>query len=194
MERAFEDPFTYLAADINEDKEVDMDDYFLLEELVSGEEDEWPLERQWVFFNQEHVDNMSENPLEDELSETVYISNLTNNAQRGFFTGILKGDLTYFEGELRQEEAEVVKRKLENTDLAVFPNPFNDRLFFNNFSGNNLRIEMFNLQGQKIWEVDTDAKRIEYSASKEDAESTYFYRIYSEGYLLKTGKLIKSRN
>ncbi|MDA8692598.1 hypothetical protein N9L92_00940, partial [Saprospiraceae bacterium] len=39
---SFNNAYTHIAADINEDKIINIEDYYILKDLINGEEDEWP--------------------------------------------------------------------------------------------------------------------------------------------------------
>ncbi len=99
-ERFFTMPYTYLAADVNEDGKVDVEDLHLLRNLQGQAESEWPEERQWVFYTKSSVDFMP-NPEETDnmnLIQTYNIQDLFYGfAEDKQFIGVLKGDLDYYE-------------------------------------------------------------------------------------------------
>ncbi len=93
-------PYTYLAADINEDGKVDVEDLHLLRNLQGQAESAWPEERQWVFYTKGSVDFMP-NPEETDnmnLIQTYNVEDLFYGyAEDKQFIGVLKGDLDYYE-------------------------------------------------------------------------------------------------
>jgi hypothetical protein len=93
-ESTFNNPYTYLAADINEDGQVDINDYHLLRNLFGQEESAWPNQKQWMFFHLDASHTMGEIPSISEFAETK-LSQGIHNAMH--FFGILKGDLDYYE-------------------------------------------------------------------------------------------------
>ena len=98
-ERYFANPYTYLAADINEDGKVDVSDYHLIRNLRNATEADWPDQRQWVFYTKRSVDNMK-NPENGnmDLLQSYSISDLYYGfAEDKDFIGVLKGDLDYYE-------------------------------------------------------------------------------------------------
>lgn len=99
-ERYFANPYTYLAADINEDGKVDVNDYHLIRNLRGATEAQWPDQRQWVFYTHSSVDNMG-NPSSDNEMQLLQDYNIQSlyygYAEDKNFIGILKGDLDYYE-------------------------------------------------------------------------------------------------
>ena len=99
-ERFFTNAYTYMAADINEDGRVDIEDFHLLVNLQGLSESEWPEERQWVFYTKNSVDIMPD-PEEHNnmnLHQSYEINRLYYGyAENKHFIGVLKGDLDYYE-------------------------------------------------------------------------------------------------
>ena len=99
-ERFFTNAYTYMAADINEDGRVDIEDFHLLVNLQGLSESEWPEERQWVFYTKNSVDIMPD-PEENNnmnLHQSYEINRLYYGyAENKHFIGVLKGDLDYYE-------------------------------------------------------------------------------------------------
>ena len=89
-----------MAADINEDGRVDIEDFHLLVNLQGLSESEWPEERQWVFYTKNSVDIMPD-PEEHNnmnLHQSYEINRLYYGyAENKHFIGVLKGDLDYYE-------------------------------------------------------------------------------------------------
>lgn len=97
-QQPFQNTYTYLAADINEDNIVDSQDLMLLKNLVNSTEDSWPHERQRIFYYKPSLDNMSEQPLDDNLKKHHEVKYLHyGNADKVDFVTILKGDLSFYE-------------------------------------------------------------------------------------------------
>ena len=99
-ERYFVNPFTYIAADINEDGYVNVDDYNLFRNLENASEEMWPDQRQWVFYTKTSVDNMSapESNVRMNLAQSYTINLLDYGyGENKQFVGILKGDLDFYE-------------------------------------------------------------------------------------------------
>ena len=109
-----------------------------LKKLISGEEDEWPNERQWVFYDVANMANMSDTPLQDELSQTVHIENIQSKSHNLDFMGILKGDLDKLEI-VNEDESLDRERNLKNRgqskNISIFPNPFVNDLKISNTTG-----------------------------------------------------------
>jgi len=185
---AFKSPYSYLIADINEDGYLTMEDYHTLEELVSGDEDEWPKERQWVFYNLTEMSEMSDQPLEDNLTETQNVYDYQNKASRLDLMGILKGDLTKYETANFQQEQVVNKRDIK--EINVYPNPFSEELIINNPNSEDLTISIFSLDGKLINSYNRVESRIQLKEMGSLLRGTYFYKI-DNGIEIISGKVVK---
>ncbi len=98
----FKSPYTFLAADLNEDGTVDINDFHLINNLVGADESLWPNQKQWIFFTArslENQDNSGQPIMPRQLAKTMEIELLNYGyGDHGDFIGILKGDLDYYEG------------------------------------------------------------------------------------------------
>lgn len=93
-EAVFTNPYTYLAADINEDGQVDINDFHLLKNLLGHSETAWPNQKQWIFFHLS--DGLTINAIPSITDfEQAKLSQGPHNEMK--FLGILKGDLDYYE-------------------------------------------------------------------------------------------------
>lgn len=94
----FTNPYTYFAADINQDGAVNIDDLHLLKNLINASEDDWPNQRQRTFYFKPAMDEMSTLPLNDEIPQYHEIHYLHyGNGDKVDFISILKGDLSLYE-------------------------------------------------------------------------------------------------
>jgi len=188
----FNNSYTYLAADINEDKIVNIEDYKILKDLINGEEDEWPQERQWVFYSKKGMDDMTSQPLDDNLSEMVEVPYLSGQGNRIDFMGILKGDLTRYEAVSQAQERVLDYRSTDiNNEVTLFPNPFKNKLNIQGPEGVEIQVEIYSLTGKKILQrVLTSNTEVEID-DNELPNGTYMYRAVINGEEIKTGKLLK---
>lgn len=98
-EKYFANPYTKLAADINEDGLVDVEDFHLIRNLLGAPEENWPNQRQWVFYTKSSVEHMSNTEAAMNLKQNVEIESLYYGYGENIdFIGVLKGDLTRYEG------------------------------------------------------------------------------------------------
>ena len=76
--------------------------------------------------------------------------------------------------------------------LAVYPNPFNDRLYFN-WSGryNELAVEIYKISGSRL--IHQVVMSGGYVATESLPEGIYLYRVTHEGNAVQTGKLVRQR-
>lgn len=190
------DPYALLAADINEDKQINSEDVSLLEELISGEEDEWPQERQWVFYNLEEMARMSDQPLSDDLSQMVYIQDVQNKSHHLDFMGILKGDLTKFVEEEEAENSEgLINIEIRNhnaEELSFYPNPFVSQVTVERKAGEATNLSVYNNLGERIFQttISKHQTQLTIEESQKGESGSYIYKLENNGEV-KTGKLIK---
>jgi len=184
----FASPYSYLIADVNEDGYLTQEDYDILSELVEGEEDEWPNERQWVFFNMSEMETMSEQPLEDNLSQEIIVSSTADKVSKLDLMGVLKGDLTKYETLNFKSEHTLEDRGLN--EINIFPNPFSERFYVSNPAAAEVNISIFGLDGKEIASYSSDAIKIEIEDLDKLNTGTYLYKIETAEEI-KTGKLIK---
>jgi hypothetical protein len=193
--KQFANPYSFLAADINEDYFIDQEDVDLLRALIEGEEDEWPKERQWVFYNKAAMMKMSEQPLEDRIPNTVEIDNFISQEHELDFIGILKGDIDKHESNADNDIGQIDFRgNIRNNDLQVFPNPFTETLYINvpKNDGSGYVLRVFDTKGTLILEKNLSDSRAEHiiKESKEWGTGSYLYQLISETQI-RSGKLIK---
>ena len=187
----FNNPYTHIAADINEDKVVDEEDFNILKDLINQEEDEWPKERQWIFFDELGMEEMSSNPLEDNLSETVEIPYISGTGNKVNFMGIQKGDLSRYEAKSKLEGGDLLSRSDSFDDIDIFPNPFNNQLSITGNIESDVQIKLYNLAGVKVLETTQRAPLDIRIDNKALPNGTYIYRILIGEEEVKTGKILK---
>ena len=93
-EATFSNPYTYLAADINEDGLVDIDDFHLLKNLIGHSETAWPNQKQWLFFHLTDGLTINTIPSINDFEQSKLSQGVHTEMK---FLGILKGDLDYYE-------------------------------------------------------------------------------------------------
>ncbi|NNE26840.1 MAG: T9SS type A sorting domain-containing protein, partial [Saprospiraceae bacterium] len=194
-EYEFQSPYSFIAADINEDFRVDTEDLEILQALIEGEEDEWPNERQWVFYNVEDMTRMTANPLHDDLSQMVYIENIQNKSHHHDFMGVLKGDLDKRES-LSIEGEDLSFERLESrngeTVAEIYPNPFNES-FIIDLRGiqENTAINVYSATGKLMFSHEVNsATRLSLQEATNWPKGSYYYQISSDR-IQRSGKLIK---
>jgi len=97
-EITFTNPYTYIAADLDENGVVDIEDFHLMKNLLGTGEEEWPHQRQYVFYTKKDMEASTGNPLESSMAQHIDILNFEKvNIENLDFIGILKGDLDYYE-------------------------------------------------------------------------------------------------
>ncbi len=191
-EEIFTNPYSYLAGDINEDGKVDISDVWLLEELVSGEEDEWPNERQWVFYNMNEMAEMTDRPNEDDLSQDIKVQNVQGKTHDLDFMGILKGDIDKLELISDSIKISMDQRSSSIEDLSIYPNPFSEEITIEFIAGQSGSLSVFSAQGKEMYKIELNERdnRIKIAEASSWVQGTYIYRIERDSGSI-SGKLIK---
>jgi hypothetical protein len=83
-------PYALLAADVNEDGEIDGSDVLLLRNFILRRTTSLP-RRPWRFVDSSYVFKQPQSPFAEDIAETIVLS-ATNNARKGF-KAIKKGDV-----------------------------------------------------------------------------------------------------
>lgn len=190
-EKKFESPYSYIAADINEDGILDSEDFKLLANLESGEEDEWPHERQWVFYNGLEMVDMSENPLEDHMEQKIVLVNQNFIGQDLSFVGILKGDISNYEPIASSISLPNIEKR-NSAETEVYPNPFNQEIKINNLTpGVEVKINVFDTNGRSVYKTKSVNKpSLTISQASEWTPGTYIVNINSDT-STKTFRIVK---
>jgi len=187
-EYVFTNMYSFLAADVNEDGYITFEDLSILTELYNGEEDEWPRERQWVFYNSEDLQSVTSNPLDENIRfqivmrEDDYYKNMA-------FTGVMKGNLNEFESSFTSNGI-IESRSENNTDAVIYPNPFTETITIENPSNEEMTVSIFSLDGKLIYSKKTTNNSLIIQDASQWQPGSFFYSVVTQS-RNKTGKLIK---
>lgn len=111
-------------------------------------------------------------------------------------------DMVYFNGYLyiatfsgvmsNQPGATAIDELTFNTDISIYPNPFNDRLSIENKDGLHLNISLINISGQTVLSADGNDSKITLN-TENLPKGLYIMRTKDviTGELIDTGKVIK---
>jgi len=192
---AFQNPYTYIAADINEDKNIDLEDFYILKDLINEEEDEWPKERQWLFYNMANMESMSDTPLEDDMSEMVEVPELYGSGNKVQFMGIMKGNLTKYESQssIHHDQEIDYRSKNTTTEAKIFPNPFSSNVQIRNTQDLYMSAELYSLTGKKVRQITIEANGENDIDTKDLPNGTYMYRLLVGGEEVESGKILKAK-
>ena len=147
-------------------------------------EDQYKAEYEWLWYKAGHPEDTlstEEFPIFRPDTTTTYVLKLTD----------FKYDVTYDTVTVRVADCK------EPTNLKVFPNPTNDKVYFefNSTIPANMSIEIYNLMGQKIiandYRSNRDTKTLEINLQTQ-AAGIYFYRVLVGDEIKFMGKLIKN--
>ena len=147
-------------------------------------EDQYKAEYEWLWYKAGHPEDTlstEEFPIFRPDTTTTYVLKLTD----------FKYDVTYDTVTVRVADCK------EPTNLKVFPNPTNDKVYFefNSTIPANMSIEIYNLMGQKIkglhYLSNREANSLEINLQTQ-AAGIYFYRVLVGDEIKFMGKLIKN--
>ncbi len=114
-------PYGLLAADVNEDGEIDATDIIELRNFVLRRVTDLP-RRSWRFVDSSYVIQNRTNPFLEDIPEVISIGNLTPNMQKAF-KGIKKGDVSGSTGikpnllNLQERQSQILS--ITTDDIAV---------------------------------------------------------------------------
>lgn len=92
----FSSPYTYLAADMNVDKQIDISDLFLMRRIMQGLTTELPNNQPaWRFVPKSYSFPASGNPLSGTIPDAFDYTPLTSNQSNQHFSGVKYGDLDH---------------------------------------------------------------------------------------------------
>ena len=147
-------------------------------------EDQYKAEYEWLWYEpgkEKDTLSIEEFPVFQPDTTTTYVLKLTD----------FKYDVTYDTVTVRVADCK------EPTNLKVFPNPTNDKVYFefNSTIPANMSIEIYNLMGQKIkglhYLSNREANSLEINLQTQ-AAGIYFYRVLVGDEIKFMGKLIKN--
>ena len=109
------------------------------------------------------------------------LADLDNDGFFDLVTGNLRGGLTLHRTDIRVDQTTSIKNNFTETlDFEVYPNPVQDQLHvtWRSFAGQQVTMEVWNAQGQKIHYLETDGTQQQISVSDWTA-GLYVLRAYS---------------
>lgn len=153
----FTQPYQYIAADVNRDKLVDIQDLNLLIAYLSGDIQNFGQES-WFAVYANSLQNGNASVVLNNAKFEAKIENIASDKTDMNFQLVQLGDISTFTDEDSQyasEESELRDRSINtDTDLVVGPNPFKNEFVFMltaNQSGNAI-IQIVDAAGSKVYE------------------------------------------
>jgi hypothetical protein len=118
-------PWQWIAADITNDWKVDVSDLQVLNQVLSGQLEEFPNNNSWRFFRSD-VSYPEGNPIQWGYASAYHLTELAQTLQgnTGYLTGVKIGDIDgslagfHQNTEEREQSSEMVEHKVE-----LYPNP-----------------------------------------------------------------------
>ena len=188
-EYIFTNMYSFLAADVNEDGNINHEDLDILTELFSGEEDEWPRERQWVFYNAKDLETVTGNPLNENIRYQIFLRDEDFYKRDLAFTGVLKGNLNEMESNFKNN-AVLELRNDNNLNVVIYPNPFTETIAIDNPTKGEMKVSIYGLDGRLMFTKTTNDRSVKIENSTDWNVGTYLYKVV-KGTDSKTGKVIK---
>lgn len=151
-EISFNNYLQYLAADIDEDGEIDIEDQNILMQLVTNEIPKLPGDNQWYVLDRKATFANPEDALTSALPYEVFLDTIAKDSNVVNFVGIKKGNLSIDAGSVVSQDVSTRSAKVEETSLKVYPNPFTTLLNFdlNVAVEGKVNIRLLNSIGQEI--------------------------------------------
>lgn len=138
----FTKPYQFVAADIDENKIIDITDLNLLLNFVTAVTNQLP-GASWHYLNSEFQIDEPGNILKNEWPELSF----ENESKRIRITGIKKGDITR-DGQLQNEIVELRNNNVKENVCTIYPNPSVDELrIFNKTPG---KLSLLNSAGNEL--------------------------------------------
>ena len=191
--RSFKDPYQYFAADINNDKVIDLMDALLLLQVMMGVRDEFPNNTSYRFLakNQDILDPDIQNPLIMGYDESYVVNPQFDVLENLDFTAIKVGDITGTiciacdkSTSYHVEETQLSSNLFDsNTKMNVYPNPNFGEMTITQESTierENETISIFNMEGKR---VHFETRYVEntladsYKINRPDLEEGIYYLI-----------------
>ncbi len=160
------DKFALLAADINEDGEVDATDFYDLMYVLRFDEYPPHIEKPWRTFNVSHY------LMTGETMPMIYLEEFDSSVSNNDFFAVMKGDLTahidiedvgvYDEAsDVSTSENRVRYRSTIDSEFDVYPNPFSDELniYLHSEVAETGIIEVINMVGKVVFRQSIDLSK-----------------------------------
>ena len=197
----FDNAYQYLAADLNSDGNIDLEDLSLMIDFIQGEintfgNDDWK-----VYLNNPDFESNPELILQDHTNWTVF-NDVTDDVLDVEFIATQKGDL--IEGtnrtsvRLDYRSAEEYLAQFSNQKIRAYPNPFDDliNLEIQSEEETTAIIRIFDIAGQTILsgkKYITKGTNTIQASIDQNIESIVFYQVII-GNKTSSGKLIRIKN
>lgn len=187
----FNHAYSYFAADLNEDQQIDERDYEILEIMYAGGNSVSPIGNQWIFLIKAELESLNPRdiPVDAAVTREIAFNKSETESDTLMLVGIKKGKLTYRKAR-SVDSVQIDSRSNEDFDITVYPNPFTSLITLTNESNENLQIDFFNLNGQKILSFESSESKLEIEDAASWQNGTYYYVVQSKTGT-HTGKIIK---
>ena len=179
-----------IAADINEDGNVNYEDLDILTDINSGDEDEWPNERQWMFYDASELESLQTgtHPIDENIRPEIMLEQNMERFDEQTFIGIAKGDLSAY---LPAKDDVVISQRNKKVGKAsIYPNPFSDVMSIESTLEGEADVRIFNINGQLIYQKNIESTRVLIEESRSWERGTYMYTISTKTETVE-GKVIK---
>lgn len=179
---------SFIAADVNEDKLIDIGDLYILQDLYLRKQQEWPEQRQWLFYdNNTLVDFDIELSVLDSVAPGIELEPEKPRFNTQDILAIAKGDLSSYETNFSDTPLE--NRTDIYLDASVYPNPFNNEFNVLLSANETVLLQVFDINGKNCLQsqLSEGNNRIN---TETLGPGTYFYRLNSNG-KFSTGRIIK---
>ena len=193
--RVFASPEEFVAADINEDGDVNLDDLSLLIDFIKGDITTFGA-NDWIVFYHRDIYDINPASVLKTRRDWVRYDNITASVKDIKFVVVQKGDLVQQKNDVGDGfNMRSTKSQKKDVEVFVSPNPFNDIINIEILEANkgNGELSLFDTTGKLLMSkkvsIDKSSQHIELDTDRIE-ESVIIYRIVLNG-KVNTGKLVK---
>lgn len=198
--------YQYLAADIDQDGDIDYKDLSELLQYVNKITDSFSSEKEWVLIDASYTYEQPDDIISGECPEAIYFTVNESNINDKNFVAVRLGDLTddviimtdasanvktlgnATNGNLNNEEVEILTRVFEDSvkSISVYPNPFAERfeISFESKISEIISIEIIDIAGKLVSQQNrqTQIGNNKFSLELDQATGIYICNIKGQSF------------
>jgi hypothetical protein len=196
----FESAYQYLAADLNEDRVVDLNDLSMMIDYLKGDIDSFG-ENDWMIYKEEDIYLTVPEDIVTQHQDWTMIDSVSGDIDGVSFRAIQKGDIVdgsnLNDDDLSFRSAEEYLSQYGNVAVNVYPNPFDEliNLDITTDANTTAHIKIYDISGRTILNGTKDlikgVNNIQVSI-EDNVESILLYQVIVNEEV-KSGKLIKMK-
>ena len=154
----FDSPYQYLAADVDENGIIDIQDMTTLMQYITGQIERLPGSNDFIVFNKNQQFDPLSSILDSALNEHIELDTMKESVSTLNFVVVRKGDIvnSIAENDIMENKETIAQSRTINAvafSYEIYPNPFTDalNLKFETNTADDVIIQLFDLTGELIW-------------------------------------------